>query len=310
MSDSARPATHRLGPFPAGCTSAELVAQAGQGELGLRQLDADEQAHEYYKARCQAIEKTSAEFFYANPDSRCLIFEKARDSRLLPEFAEYLFCWFAEDRLCGVILSGVTSDAGTHAQINEQEAALEEHAAEVAEALERKYPERPTAFVNHFNFVVHPTPRGRDGSSEADLFIPFERLVASIEDGAPSMRIEGVCCGPTLISFAGKPHAVELASGSSHSSQFFRQAFASPECLVIYDFKLERYVRTIESIHVYEDLIYISRSLAEDLGRRLNAQHAATVRAEAEAQINEWRTARSRAEEAKRARIAHLVEVL
>lgn len=309
MSQPSQSAANRLGPFPAGSTSADLVALVAQGDLGLRVLDAEEQARDYYKARCEAIEKVAQEFFFAYPGSKALILQKVRDSALLPEFAEYVYCWFADDRLCGAILSGVTSDAGTHAQVNEQEAASEQHAAEVAEALGRKYPEQPGRFVNFFDFEILPAPPAVEGSASEDLHAPFERL-ATQEESEPCTRVETAYCGPSLVSFVGRPLAAEIPTGSTHSAQSSRKAYANPDCLVIYDYKLERYVRTIESIHVYETLIYVSRSLNEDLGRRLNARQAQAVREQAAAAIDEWRQTIERAENARRDRIDRLAAVL
>lgn len=310
MSQASQSAANRLGPFPAGSTSADLVATAARGDLGLRVLDPEEQARDYYKARCEAIEKVAQEFFFAYPGSKALILQKIRDSALLPEFAEYVHCWFADDRLCGVILSGVTSDAGTHAQINEQEASSEQHAAEVAEALGRKYPERPGHFVNFFNFEILSSLPEVEPQPVDTLYTPFERLVTAHEQNEPCTRIETAYVGPSLVSFVGRSPSAEIPTGSTHSTESSRKAFATPECLVIYDYKLERYVRTIESIHVYETLIYVSRSLTDDLGRRLNAVQAQAVRAQAAAAIDDWRQTIARAEQARRDRIDRLAAIL
>jgi hypothetical protein len=310
MAQIAPGTANRLGPFQAGSTSADLIALVNAGTLGLRLLEPEEQTRDYYKARCEAIEKATHEFFFPYEGCRSLIFQKIRESSSLPEFTEYVCCWFVEDQLCGTVLSGVTSDAGTHAQMNEQESALHEHAAEVIEALGCKYPESPRSFVNDFQFEVYSAVPEIDGQAAGTLFTPFERLVTTIEENEPCSRIETAFCGPALVQFTGKPQAVELPTGSTHSSQSSRSAFASPDCLVVYDFKLERYVRTIESVHVYENLTYVFRALAADLGRRLNTRHAAQVRDQAQVQIDQWQTAISRAEAEKRARIARLMEIL
>jgi hypothetical protein len=307
---SAGQATNRLGPFLAGSSSEDLIALVRQGELGLRVLDPDEQAREYYRARCEALESAAREFFHAYDESRSLILQKTREAPGLPEFAEYLYCWFAEDRLCGAILSGVTSDAGSHGQINEQEAAYEEHAAEVAEALAGKYPESPGAFLNPFQFEVHESPPQIDGLPAGEHFTTFERLVATPGENQAESRVGTAACGPGVIVFSGRPLTAEIPTGTTHSSQAVRKGFANDACLVIYDFKSERYVRTIESIHVYENLIYLSRTLAAEIGRRINERRRALVREDARAQIDAWRSAIDRAEEGRRARIQRLAEIL
>lgn len=304
------PTTNRLGPFPAGATPAELVALVQQGSLGLRLLDREEQARDYYRTRCEALEKAAAEFFFAYPGTQALIFQKNRETALLPDFTEYVLCWFAENRLCGTILSGVTSDAGTHAQINEQETACEEHAAEVVDALGRKYPERPRAFLNYFDFVIQTAPPESAGEADDESFTHFTRLATIVEDNTPRTRVESASCGPVLLHLEARTHSSEIPTGSTHSSQRSRSSFANPECLVLYDFLVERYVRTIESIHVCENLIYISRTLANDLGRKLNASQSAQLRDQTQAEINKWLSALSRAEEAKQARVQHLMEIL
>ncbi|MFO0889109.1 MAG: hypothetical protein U0790_08205 [Isosphaeraceae bacterium] len=309
MTQPAPHATNRLGPFVAGSSSGDLITLINQGDLGVRILDPDEQARDYYKARCEALEAAAREFFYNYEGSRSLVLQKTREAPLLPPFVEYIYCWFAEDQLCGAILSGVTSDAGTHSQINEQEAAFEEHASEVAEALRRKYPESPATFVNPFNFEIHPGMPTVEGPSGKEYFTGFERLVST--DGEQALtQVETAYCGPGLIQCTGRTPAAEIPTGTTHSGQAHRRGFANPDCLVIYDFKCERYVRTIESIHVYESLTYLSRRLAESLGRRLNGEHSARVRAQADARIVEWRSGITKAEEAKRARIHRLSEIL
>ena len=79
---------------------------------------------------------------------------------------------------------------------------------------------------------------------------------------------------------------------------------------MFYDFKIERYVRTIESIHVFESLIYVSSTLANDIGRRLNSQRCARVAAEAQAEVEKRQESQRLAEEAKKARISKLVDLL
>ncbi len=310
MTQPASLATNRLGPFVAGSSADDLIARVSQADFGLRVLDPDEQARDYYKARCEALEAAAREFFHPFEGARSLILQKTRDTALLPAFTEYVYCWFAEDRLCGTILSGVTSDAGTHGQINEQEVELEAHASEVHEALERKYPERPDLFINYFNFQVLPAPPDVDGLSIAGHFSAFDRLITIQEENQSRTQVETAHSGPTVIRFSGKPALAEVPTGTTHSSQAFRKGFAGDGGLVIYDFKLERYVRTIESIHVYENLTYLSRTLCGELGRRLNGLESARVRTQAQAEIDAWRDRVSKAEEARRARVSRLSEIL
>ena len=140
----------------AGSTSSDLAGPANQGDHGLRVLAHEEQQRDYFKARCDALVAAGREFFFDYDKASSLILQKTREVAQLPDFVEYVYCWLADDRLGGLILSGVTSDAGTHEQINQQESVFREHAAEVEEALSRKYPESPESFVNFFNFETYP----------------------------------------------------------------------------------------------------------------------------------------------------------
>jgi hypothetical protein len=310
MTHSPSQATNRVGPFVAGSTSSDLIALAGRTELGLRVLEQEEQKRDYYKARCEALELAAQEFFYHYSGSSSLIVQKTKDTPYLPEFIEYAFCWFAEDHLAGLVLSGVASDAGNHEQINEQEAAGWEQTTEIAEALSKKYNESPGVFLNFLNFEIYPSPPQHPGIEPEKVFSSYDELVNSTEDNVTKPRIETHYCGPALVLQSRKRHDEEIPTAATHSSQSSRKIFANPEFLVVYDSKIERYVRTIESLHVFHNVIYISRKHADDLGRRLNAQRCAQVQAEARQEIDRWKESIRQAEESKRARIQKLVEIL
>lgn len=173
MVDPESGVANRVGPFAAGSTSSDLIGLANQGDPGLRVLEHEEQQRDYYKARCDALASTAREFFFDFDRTSSLIFQKTRDTTGLPDFVEYVYCWLADDRHCGFILSGVTSDAGTHEQINQQESAFWEHTAEVAEALSRKYPESPESFVNFFNFGTYSELPQLPASVPAILFTGY-----------------------------------------------------------------------------------------------------------------------------------------
>ena len=69
-------------------------------------------------------------------------------------------------------------------------------------------------------------------------------------------------------------------------------------------------MRTIESLHVYTKLIYISRQVMDEVGRKLIAQRGAQVEAEARAEIDRFKESRFKSEEAKQARISKLSQIL
>ena len=190
---------HRLGPLVAGSRSSELCDLAGQDTMGLRLLGKEDQERDYYRTRCGALTSLARGFFYNYSGSSSLIFQKIRETPLLPDFVEYIYCWLAEDRLCGAILSGVTSDAGSHAQINEQEGLFREHAAEVAQALSSRYPESLEHFVNLFNFAVYPTLPQVEDLPVQEILTGYPRLVtAAGVDGEPGNQVETHYCGPTI----------------------------------------------------------------------------------------------------------------
>lgn len=204
----------------------------------------------------------------------------------------------------------MTSDAGTHAQINEQESAFWDRSTEVAEALAARYPQSPETFVNFFNFETYPAAHQLPSQVPESLFPSYQQLVDVAEDDEPSSRIETHHCGPSLILPSRKRHDPDIPAAATHSSQYTRKFFASDDFLVVYDFKIERYVRTIESIHVFENLVYLSRTLADDIGRRLNAAECERVASNAHKEIEGWKASVSQAEEARRQRISRLSQIL
>jgi hypothetical protein len=311
MTQTQPESTSRVGPFVAGSTSAELTAlAASQDVLGLRVLEAEEQKREYFRGRCEALEIAASEFFFPYEKASFLILQKTRDVPALPEFIEYVYCWLAEDRLGGLILSGVTSDAGTHEQINQQEAALWEHAAEVTDALTQKYPRNPEYFLNYFNFETSPTIPHLPAGAPEGTFNAYPRLVTSTVDNETSTRVETHHCGPVLVVPTRKRPDAEISTAATHSSQSSRRFFASDSFFVVYDFKMERYVRTIESIHVFENIVYLAKELVLDPGQRLNSLHCASVQAQAKAEIERWQNSVRQAEDAKTARIQKLSALL
>ena len=191
---------------------------------------------------------------------------------MLPDFVEYLFCWLADDRLCGAILSGVASDAGTHAQINAQESVFCEHAAEVDRALASRYSAITDPLVSFFNFETYQALPQITALPPEDFLSAFQRLVTTSVDGEPSTQLETHYCGPSFLLPSRKKSDSEIPTAATHSTQASSQAYANEETVVIHDFKVERYVRTIESIHVFENLVYLSRVLAETIGKRLNSE--------------------------------------
>ena len=58
------------------------------------------------------------------PGSSSLIFQKTGDTASIPDFIESVYCWLAEDRLCGLILSVVHQRRGyaTHRSTSEDAA--------------------------------------------------------------------------------------------------------------------------------------------------------------------------------------------
>jgi hypothetical protein len=295
--------------FTAGSRSSDLVKLASQEDSGLRLLTAEDQKRDYYKARCEALSLAAREFFFDYESASSLILEKTRDTGQLPEFVEYVYCWLAEDRLCGFILSGVTSDAGSHEQINQQEAAFWDHASEVAEALSQKYPQTPEVFVNFFNFATYAAQPRLPSGTPADLISEYQELVDASDDTEPGIRLETHFAGPTLLPCVRRPEDSDIAT-AARTRQSNRKSFASSDYLVLYDVKIERYVRTIESFHVFEDLVYISQKLVDELGRKLNSERCRQIQSQAQAQIDRWNESKRRAEAARAERIRRLSDIL
>ncbi len=100
------------------------------------------------------------------------------------------------------------------------------------------------------------------------------------------------------------------AGVAAHASQSARRIFCNDDWFVVYDHALERYVRTIESLHVFTSLVYLSRKEMNDVGRRLNARRVAQLAALARRKIDDWKSSLQRSEEAKQARIARLTNIL
>ena len=84
---------------------------------------------------------------------------------------------------------------------------------------------------------------------------------------------------------------------------------ANDEFFVIHDHEIVRYVRTIESLHSITSLVYLSRRMMDDVGRRLNSAQR-KIQAEARREVDGWENALRAAADAKRTRISKLSEVL
>jgi len=102
----------------------------------------------------------------------------------------------------------------------------------------------------------------------------------------------------------------DVATAAAHTSQSSRKIFCNDEFFVVYNHAIERYVRTIESLHVFTNLVYLSRKVMDDLGQKLNSQRSAEVQAEAQREVDRWRESLRQAEEAKQTRISKLSEIL
>ncbi len=57
-------------------------------------------------------------------------------------------------------------------------------------------------------------------------------------------------------------------------------------------------------------LVYLSRQVMDDVGRKLNAERGAKIEAQARAEIKSWEESRSRSDRAKQARISKLSQIL
>ena len=250
------------------------------------------------------------EFFFDYDKTSSLIFQKTRDTANLPEFVEYVYCWLADDRLGGLILSGVTSDAGTHEQINQQESAFWSMPPRSPRRSPENIPTAPTPSSTFSTSTLTPNCPSLPPVRSPDLFTVYQRLVKTGADLEPTTSVETQYCGPALVYSGRKNHDAEITAPATHSHQSTRRFFANPDFFVVYDVKIERYVRTIESIHVFENVVYIARKLAGELGRQMNSQRSAQVQAQAQAEIEEWKESIKRAAEARSDRIRRLAEIL
>ena len=208
------------------------------------------------------------------------------------------------------MFSGVSTDVGNHEQISEQESAFWDQAAEISLALSTKYNQNPDALVNYFNFMVTPWLPRVPGIEPEGVFQAFPQLVASDLEHEPGVRIETHYWGPSVLLPSDRQLGPVVASNAAHASEDARRIFCNDQWIVICDHSLERYVRTIESLHVYTKLVYLSRQVMDDLGRRLNAERGAKVEAQARAEIKSWEESRSRSDRAKQARISRLSQIL
>jgi hypothetical protein len=309
----ANPQSHavdRVGPFVAGSRPSDLIDLAQNRELGLFTIGPEDRKRDHYRQRCDDLNATAREFFYDYKGSASLVFQKTGDSEHIPGFIQYVYCWLLEDRLGGLILSGVNSDAGTHEQVDQQEGSFWEEFAEIAEALSRKYTQGPECVVNYFNFVVYPAlPRAPEVEA-ANVYSGFPRLVTSEEDHEAKTRIETHYWGPSVVHASERKLGSQIATGAAHTSQSARQLFCNDQWFVVLNHAVERYVRTIESLHVFTKLVYLSRQVMDDLGRKLNAQRGAQVEADARREIEGWENSLRKAQEAKQTRILKLSQML
>jgi hypothetical protein len=310
MPNSPSSAADKVGPFAAGSTLSDLVDLAQQESLGLRVVDSREQERDPIRQRYQDLKAAAKEFLFDHDGSTSLVFQKTGDSEFIPDFIQYVYCWLIQDRLGGLIFSGVSTDVGNHEQIGQQESAFWDQSAEIALALSSKYSQNPDGLVNYFNFTVCPAlPRIPNIESER-IFRAFPRLVTSEDDHEPGARIETHYWGPSVLLPCDRQLGPVVATTAAHTNEDARRIFCNDQWIVICNHALERYVRTIESLHVFTKLVYISRQVMDDVGRKLNAERGAKVEALARAEIECWEESRSRSDEAKQARISKLSQIL
>jgi hypothetical protein len=310
MANPSNPALDGVGPFIAGSTSSDLIGLLEQPDLGLRLVDKNEQMQAHYRQRCDGLCAAAKEFFYDYEGSTALVFHKVGDSRQIPDFIEYIYGWLVQDRLGGLILFGVSSEAGTHEEIDQHENAFREHSAEIAEALSSKYSQSPESIINYFNFELYPALPLVPGNPPKDVFSSYQRLVTAVEENERRTRIETHFCGPTVVLASRRKLGADAPAGAAHTSRFSRKIFANNESYAIYDHDISRYVRTIESLHVSTSIVYLSKPVMDDLGRTLNRRRAAQVQAEAQSEVAAWEHSLKKAAEARRTRISRLAEIL
>jgi hypothetical protein len=300
----------RVGPFVAGSNSSDLIALAQDESVGLRVVDEGEQGRDPHQQRYGGLKTVAKEFFFDYEGASSLVFQKTADSEQIPDFVQLVCCRLVQDRLGGLIFFGVNSEAGTHEYVDQQEAAFWEQAGEIAEALAGKYAQGTRAIVNYFNFAQYPAlPRFPEVDAER-VFSSFPRLVTSDEKQGPTTRIETGYNGPTVVVGSDRSPGPEVATAAAQTSQSVRRLFCNDQWFVVVNHAVERYVRTIESLHVFTQLIYLSRHVMDDLGRTLNARSGSQVAAEAQKAIESWKETLRQADEAKRARITKLSEIL
>src|SRR5262249_15942918 len=151
-----------------------------------------------FRQRCSGLFARAKEFFHDDQDSTSIVFERTADSSQIPDFIEYLYCRLIQDRLSGLILFGVSSEAGAHEEINQQEHAFRDQSAELVEALSSKYPQSPDFVINHFNLKLCATPPLLPGNESKNVFTGYQRLVGTLGDNEKRARIETQFFGPTL----------------------------------------------------------------------------------------------------------------
>ena len=164
--------------------------------------------------------------------------------------------------------------------------------------------------INYFNFELHTARPSVPKNRVESVFTGFQRLVTATEETGTTNRIETQYFGPAVVHSSRKKLGADVTVGAAHTSQSSRRIFANDEFFVIYDNEIERYVRTIESLHSITSLVYLSRRMMDDVGRRLNSARGAQIQAEARREVVGWENALLECQEAKRTRISKLSEIL
>jgi hypothetical protein len=303
-------AKNQVGPFVAGSTLSDLMGLAEIENIGLRLVNAQEQLRDPMRQRYQDLRGAAKEYFCEDDQSAALLLQKTGDSEYIPDFVQYVYCWLIEDRLGGLILSGVSTDVGNHEQIDLQESAFWDQSAEIAQALSNKYTQSPAALANYFNFTVFPGLPRAPGIDPQGVFSAFPRLVKSEDGHEPAASIATYYWGPAVLLPSDREIGAEVAASAAHTSEAARRICCNDHWIVVCSHSVERYVRTIESLHVYTKLIYISRQVMDEVGRKLIAQRGAQVEAEARAEIDRFKESRFKSEEEKQARISKLSQIL